>query len=66
MGKPDLMEAMGKIATFEFVGLQYIWFRNRLRCFELMKDQRLWVSWANFMSSLSLWLLQRKVPKRQE
>ena len=60
------MEAIGKIATSELVGLQYIWLRNRLRCFELTKDQRLWVSWANFMSSLSLWLLQRKVPKRQE
>ena len=65
IGKPNLMEAIGKIA-FESVCLQYIWLRNWLRCFELMKDQRLWVSLANFMSSLSLWLLQRKVPKRQE
>ena len=39
------MEAMGKRATLESSGLQYMGLRKRLFCFELMKDHRLCVCW---------------------
>ena len=42
----NLMDAIGKRATLESRGLQYMGLRKRLLCFELMNDQRLWVCWT--------------------
>ena len=48
------MDAIGKRATLESRGLQYMGLRKRLLCLELMNDQRLWVCWTTLYIDIML------------